>query len=117
MEPILQSSPKLRLRHTCVCKRAGDALSENLSVMLQLPGDRSRAEGDGRSETNQIGGSSGVIPGAGGRLGGPSFKRNRASPITGVEEVFDVQVLPGTISPHISGPRTDRDAGRPLLTV
>jgi hypothetical protein len=43
--------------------------------------------------------------------------RNLASPVTGVEEVFDVQVLPGTISPHISGPRVDRDTGQPLWTV
>ena len=45
------------------------------------------------------------------------LKRNLASPVTGVEEVFDVQVLPRTISPHISGPRADRDTGRPLRTV
>ncbi len=45
------------------------------------------------------------------------FKRHLASPVTGVEEVFDVQVLPGTISPHISGPWADRDTGRPLWTV
>ena len=79
--------------------------------------DRSRAEGDGRTETNQLGGSSGVIPATGGTLGGPSFKRILASPVTGVEEVFDVQVLPGTISPHFPGPRADRDTGRPLRTV
>jgi len=36
---------------------------------------------------------------------------------TGVEEVFDVQVLPGIISPHISGPWAERDTGRPLWTV
>src|SRR5262245_33237222 len=49
--------------------------------------------------------------------GGSSFKRNVASPVTGVEAVFDVQVQSGTISPHISGPRADRDTGRPLRTV
>jgi uncharacterized protein (TIGR03032 family) len=36
---------------------------------------------------------------------------------TGVEEVFDVQVLPGIISPHISGPLAERDTGRPFWTV
>ncbi len=36
---------------------------------------------------------------------------------TGVEEVFDVQVLPEIISPHISGPWAERDTGRPLWTV
>jgi hypothetical protein len=44
-------------------------------------------------------------------------KRNLASPVTGVEEVFEVQVLPGTISPHVSGPRADRDPDRQLWTV
>src|SRR5262249_37682516 len=72
---------------------------------------------DPRSAWNQLGGSSGVIPAPGGTLGGPSFKRNLASPVTGVEQVFDVQVLPGTISPHISAPRADRDTGRPRRTV
>jgi uncharacterized protein (TIGR03032 family) len=36
---------------------------------------------------------------------------------TGVEEVFDVQVLPEIISPYISGPWAERDSGRPLWTV
>ena len=36
---------------------------------------------------------------------------------TGVEEIFDVQVLPGIISPYISGPRAERDTGQPLWTV
>ncbi len=36
---------------------------------------------------------------------------------TGVEEVFDVQVLPQIVSPHISGPWADRDTGRPFWTV
>jgi len=36
---------------------------------------------------------------------------------TGVEEIFDVQVLPGIMSPYISGPAADKDAGQPLWTV
>ena len=36
---------------------------------------------------------------------------------TGVEEVFDVQVLPGTVSPYISGPSAEQDTGQPLWTV
>jgi uncharacterized protein (TIGR03032 family) len=36
---------------------------------------------------------------------------------TGVEEIFDVQVLPGKTSPFISGPWAERDAGQPLWTV
>jgi uncharacterized protein (TIGR03032 family) len=36
---------------------------------------------------------------------------------TGVEEVFDVQVLPGITSPYVSGPGADRDTGQPLWTV
>jgi uncharacterized protein (TIGR03032 family) len=36
---------------------------------------------------------------------------------TGVEEVFDVQVLPGIRFPYISGPWAERDAGQPLWTV
>ena len=36
---------------------------------------------------------------------------------TGVEEVFDVQVLPETICPYISGPWAQRDTGRPFWTV
>ena len=46
-----------------------------------------------------------------------NVKRHLASPVTGMEEVFNVQVLPGTVSPHISGPWADRDTGRPLWTV
>ena len=37
--------------------------------------------------------------------------------LTGVEEVFDVQVLPGITSPYVSGPWADRDTGQPLWTV
>jgi uncharacterized protein (TIGR03032 family) len=36
---------------------------------------------------------------------------------TGVDEVFDVQVLPGVTSPYISGPFAEGDTGRPLWTV
>jgi hypothetical protein len=36
---------------------------------------------------------------------------------TGVEEVFDVQVLPGVTFPYVSGPWAERDAGGPLWTV
>ena len=36
---------------------------------------------------------------------------------TGVDEVFDVQVLPGITSPYVSGPSADRDAGQPLWTI
>ena len=32
---------------------------------------------------------------------------------TGVEEVFDVQVLPGIVSPYISGPSAEIDTGQP----
>ena len=35
----------------------------------------------------------------------------------GVEEVFDVQVLPGILSLYISGPASDKDVGAPLWTV
>lgn len=35
----------------------------------------------------------------------------------GVEEIFDVQVLPGIVSPYISGPAADNDVGGPLWTV
>jgi uncharacterized protein (TIGR03032 family) len=37
--------------------------------------------------------------------------------LTGVEEIFDVQVLPGITFPFISGPGADRDTGHPLWTV
>jgi uncharacterized protein (TIGR03032 family) len=36
---------------------------------------------------------------------------------TGVEELFDVQVLPGITAPHVSGPWAERDTGQPLWTV
>ena len=32
---------------------------------------------------------------------------------TGVEEIFDVQVLPGMVAPYLSGPAADKDAGQP----
>jgi uncharacterized protein (TIGR03032 family) len=36
---------------------------------------------------------------------------------TGVEEIFDVQVLPGIVSPYISGPAAEKDTGAPLWTI
>jgi uncharacterized protein (TIGR03032 family) len=36
---------------------------------------------------------------------------------TGVEEIFDVQLLPGIVSPYVSGPWAERDSGQPLWTV
>jgi uncharacterized protein (TIGR03032 family) len=36
---------------------------------------------------------------------------------TGVEEIFDVQVLPGILAPYVSGPAAARDTGQPLWTV
>ena len=36
---------------------------------------------------------------------------------TGVEEIFDVQVLPGIVSPYISGPAAAQDTGEPLWTI
>lgn len=36
---------------------------------------------------------------------------------TGVEEIFDVQVLPGIVSPYVSGPAAEKDVGAPLWTV
>ncbi len=36
---------------------------------------------------------------------------------SGVEEIFDVQVLPGITCPHVSGPWAERDTGQPLWTV
>jgi uncharacterized protein (TIGR03032 family) len=36
---------------------------------------------------------------------------------TGVEEIFDVQVLPGITFPYISGPSAAKDTGAPLWTV
>jgi uncharacterized protein (TIGR03032 family) len=35
----------------------------------------------------------------------------------GVEEIFDVQVLPGVTYPHVSGPWAERDTGQPLWTI
>jgi uncharacterized protein (TIGR03032 family) len=36
---------------------------------------------------------------------------------SGVEEIFDVQVLPGITTPYVSGPWAERDTGQPLWTV
>jgi uncharacterized protein (TIGR03032 family) len=36
---------------------------------------------------------------------------------TGVEEIFDVQVLPGIVFPYISGPLALQETGQPLWTV
>jgi hypothetical protein len=36
---------------------------------------------------------------------------------TGVEEIFDVQLLPGIMSPYISGPSATTDTGQPLWTI
>jgi uncharacterized protein (TIGR03032 family) len=36
---------------------------------------------------------------------------------SGVEEIFDVQALPGKTFPYISGPWAERDAGQPMWTV
>jgi uncharacterized protein (TIGR03032 family) len=36
---------------------------------------------------------------------------------TGVEEIFDVQVLPGIVFPYVSGPAAENDVGAPLWTV
>ncbi len=36
---------------------------------------------------------------------------------TGVQEIFDIQVLPGITFPYISGPFAERDTGRPLWTT
>jgi uncharacterized protein (TIGR03032 family) len=37
--------------------------------------------------------------------------------LTGVEEVFDVQVLPDITFPYVSGPGAESDTGQPLWTV
>jgi uncharacterized protein (TIGR03032 family) len=37
--------------------------------------------------------------------------------LSGVEEIFDVAVLPGITFPYISGPWAERDTGQPLWTV
>ncbi len=36
---------------------------------------------------------------------------------TGINEIFDVQVLPGIVNPYISGPSAEKDTGQPLWTV
>ena len=36
---------------------------------------------------------------------------------TGVEEIFDVQVLPGVVSPYLYGPGAAQDTGEPLWTI
>jgi uncharacterized protein (TIGR03032 family) len=36
---------------------------------------------------------------------------------SGVEEIFDVQVLPGVVSPYFSGPGAVNDTGQPLWTI
>ena len=36
---------------------------------------------------------------------------------TGVEEIFDVQVLPGLRFPFLSGPWAEQDTGKPMWTV
>ena len=36
---------------------------------------------------------------------------------SGVEEIFDVQVLPGITFPYLSGPWAERDTGQPFWTV
>jgi uncharacterized protein (TIGR03032 family) len=36
---------------------------------------------------------------------------------TGVEEIFDVQVLPEIVSPYFSGPAAEKDTGQPLWTI
>jgi len=36
---------------------------------------------------------------------------------TGVEEIFDVQILPGIVFPYVSGPAAEKDVGAPLWTV
>jgi len=36
---------------------------------------------------------------------------------TGVEEIFDVQVLPGIVAPYVSGPAAEKDVSQPLWTV
>jgi uncharacterized protein (TIGR03032 family) len=37
--------------------------------------------------------------------------------VTGVEEIFDVQVLAGIVCPYVSGPAAVNDTGQPLWTV
>jgi uncharacterized protein (TIGR03032 family) len=36
---------------------------------------------------------------------------------SGVDEIFDVQVLPGIVCPYLSGPNAEKDTGAPLWTV
>ena len=35
----------------------------------------------------------------------------------GIEEIFDVQVLPGIVSPYVSGPAAEKDSGAALWTI
>jgi uncharacterized protein (TIGR03032 family) len=37
--------------------------------------------------------------------------------VSGIDELFDVQVLPGIVVPFLSGPLADRDSGQPIWTV
>jgi uncharacterized protein (TIGR03032 family) len=37
--------------------------------------------------------------------------------VSGVEEIFDVQVVPGTRCPALSGPYPNQDSGKPIWTV
>jgi uncharacterized protein (TIGR03032 family) len=37
--------------------------------------------------------------------------------VSGIDELFDVQVLPGSAAPFLAGPLADRDAGPPVWTV
>jgi uncharacterized protein (TIGR03032 family) len=37
--------------------------------------------------------------------------------VTGVEEIFDVQVVPGARCPALSGPYPSLDSAKPILTV
>jgi uncharacterized protein (TIGR03032 family) len=37
--------------------------------------------------------------------------------ISGIDELFDIQLLPGIASPFVSGPLADRGAGHPIWTV
>jgi uncharacterized protein (TIGR03032 family) len=36
---------------------------------------------------------------------------------SGIDELFDIQVLPGIVSPFFSGPLADRESGQPIWTV
>jgi uncharacterized protein (TIGR03032 family) len=37
--------------------------------------------------------------------------------VTGVDEIFDVVTLPGSLDPRLSGPHPELDAGQPIWTV